>query len=365
MRYREVCKYWSTLTRNPDFLKAYREFNKKTHLLFLTTPAGISDGTPATYVDVSERLSPCEFAFTTHVRGANGLMFIHNAYCTPTSDEHDMIYVINPCTRKNYKLPPAMNGRTHRIYHFGFCTTGNNEYYKVLQVEKTPDEKCAFNIFTLGSTPRSWTPIDNNKFIDALPFDMSTRSFAESNSSVCMDGVIYWNQRRRTSATSNPMPHETHSQTRIVEFDTAETMIVAFDVEAETFSEVPPPRACVKFNKIVEVCGCVALLYVIEDRWEIELWILKDSRNHQWVKETIFASFLMAGRGPRPFYKLLTGGKFMFLRGNDMMMYVYDMENKKLVQVSEVIWPEGMREISHQLRLVDFYDDTIVTFKRN
>ncbi|KAL6198180.1 hypothetical protein ACLB2K_027972 [Fragaria x ananassa] len=339
MLYREVCKYWSTLTRNPDFLKAYREFNKKTHLLFLvwvpngnqqfffsvqTTPAGISDGTPATYVDVSEHLSPCEFAFTTHVRGANGLMLIHNAYCTPTSDEHDMIYVINPCTRKNYKLPPAMNGRTHRIYHFGFYTTGNNEYYKVLQVEKTPDDKCVFNIFTLGSTPKSWKPIDNNKFMDALPFDMSTRSFAES-----------------------------------------ETMIVAFDVEAETFSEVLPPRASVKFNKIVEVCGCVALLYVIEDRWEIELWILKDSRNHRWVKETIFASFLMAGRGPRPFYKLLTGGKFMFLRGNDMMMYVYDMENKKLVQISEVIWPEGMREISHQLRLVDFYDDTIVTFKRN
>ncbi|KAL6197383.1 hypothetical protein ACLB2K_032992 [Fragaria x ananassa] len=258
-----------------------------------------------------------------------------------------------------------MNGRTHRIYHFGFCTTGNNEYYKVLQVEKTPDDKCAFNILTLGSTPRSWKHIDNNKFMDALPFDMSTRSFAECNSSVCVDGVICWIQRRMTATSNRSIPNETYSLTRIMEFDTAEIMIVAFDVEAETFSEVPPPRASVKFNKIVEVCGCVALLYVIEDRWEIELWILKDSRNHRWVKETIFASFLMAGRVPRPFYKLLTGGKFMFLRGNDMMMYVYDMENKKLVQISEVIWPEGMREISHQLRLVDFYDDTIVTFKRN
>ncbi|KAM5587693.1 F-box protein [Rosa sericea] len=376
MRFKCVSKSWSSLTRNLDLVRAYRKFNKQTHLLFFvwdgnrnrqyffsvqTNPTGISNRTPATHL-FSIELSPCPFPFTTHMRGVNGLTFVHNAYGTLTSEEHDSIYVLNPCSRELFNLPRVTNQRAHHIYHFGFCTSATNEYYKVLLVEESPNEKCVFKIYTLGSHT-SWRHIENNEVTNTLPFDVKSRSFADSSSSVCVDGVIYWTQRR--SATSNPVPHET-SLIRIMEFERAETLIVAFDVEDEKFRVIPPPRACscsnaVMFNKIVEVCGCVALLYVIEQQQQIELWVLRDSRNHRWVKETIRAPFPVMGLGRRALYRILTRGKFVFLRGDDRVFY-YDMESRSL-DGSEIIWPQGIRGMREWLRLVEMYDDTIVSLR--
>ncbi|CAB4295509.1 unnamed protein product [Prunus armeniaca] len=143
-----------------------------------------------------------------------------------------------------------------------------------------------FNTFTLGRDSW-WRPLQVDH--GDLPFDALayvSDSYGKSTASVCLNGAVYWIYEKQK-------------------------MLVAFDVEEETFKALPLPE---DYDQVfanyyadqdyenyssdnandyccptmVKVGGCVGVFADMSWKHDkILLWILKDYQNIVWVKETI------------------------------------------------------------------------------
>ncbi|XP_004297911.1 PREDICTED: putative F-box protein At3g52320 [Fragaria vesca subsp. vesca] len=273
MRIRYVCKSWFTITRNPSFVSAYRNFHRpsvrQSHLLLITWEKAtkqhhlfsseINEGDEITTPTTQHLLSlSCTSCVNYGAQSANGLICLHLSNYGGVFDNPSYpVRVLNPTTLECITLPHSscIHPTSDVTYHFGFNPLADE--YKVLQVQRLSckgEHSWVYKIFTLGAS--SWRRIEEDLDVDRLaPFDSSNSYFCKG---VYADGVMYWLTR---------------------------DVILTFEFGDEKFRVMPLPQCSRLYcrPKLVEVSGCLSIIG-LQDK-EMELWILKDYRNQVWVNE--------------------------------------------------------------------------------
>ncbi|BFG34329.1 hypothetical protein CerSpe_206030 [Prunus speciosa] len=367
MRFRCVCKSWSSLTRDPSFVSAHQNLgcNKNTHLLLTawdkpTTQQHFfsleinQQGSliPVHLLSLPTPRTKNEHLY--HVQSINGLvcLYLHNTSVPNQTDPEHPIRVFNPSTRESITLPHAsLASHTANVtQHFGFSPLTNE--YKVLQVQKLiPDalrgNHFVFKIFKLGTS--SWRCIEVD--LNDLPFDPLNCPFHKR--SVCVNGAVHW-------------MHGT------------ENVIVVFDIGEEKFRAIPLPedyncfihRVDYPVGSVVEVDGCVALIgdKRLMRMGMIGLWILRDYQNQVWVKETICFPFHWEKAGyPVPFCTIHTGelllhsSRLSRRKPAHPRALLYNMESESFRESDEIVLPPESTCLNVvRLKLLANYDDSIV-----
>ncbi|CAB4313170.1 unnamed protein product [Prunus armeniaca] len=311
MRFKCVCKSWSSLTRDPSFVSAHQNLgcNKNVHLLLTawdkrpTTQQHFfslqinQEGSliPATHLlslPTPQTTNECLY----NAQIINGLvcLYLYNTTVPNQTDPDHPVRIFNPSTRESIALPQALqpasckavrifnpytresialsrapaSRKVYVTYDFGFSPLTNE--YKVLQVQELipalRGEHFMFKIFKLGTS--SWRHIEVD--CNGLRINPFTSPFHKR--SVYVNGAVHW-------------------------IHGINNVILAFDIGDEKFRAIPLPkdyncfthRIDFPIESIVEVDGCVALTGGKElMRLNIlRLWVLRDYQNQVWVKETI------------------------------------------------------------------------------
>ncbi|CAB4282631.1 unnamed protein product [Prunus armeniaca] len=326
MRFKCVCKSWSSLTRDPSFVSAHQNLgcNKNVHLLLIawdkrpTTQQHFfslqinQEGSliPATHLlslPTPQTTNECLY----NAQIINGLvcLYLYNTTVPNQTDPDHPVRIFNPSTRESIALPQALqpasckavrifnpytresialsrapaSRKVYVTYDFGFSPLTNE--YKVLQVQELipalRGEHFMFKIFKLGTS--SWRHIEVD--CNGLRINPFTSPFHKR--SVCVNGAVHW-------------------------IHGINNVILAFDIGDEKFRAIPLPKDYNCFThhidfpieSIVEVDGCVALTGDKElMRLNIlRLGVLRDYQNQVWVKETISFSLHWEEAGyPVPF----------------------------------------------------------------
>ncbi|KAM2986028.1 hypothetical protein FF2_006361 [Malus domestica] len=380
MRFKCVCKSWSSLTQNPSFVEAHHHFgrNKYAHLLLTTWDQATSQQhffssqidqqgslTPATHVLTLPTLRTNGCLYTA--QSINGLVCLYlqvnpvqinqvssvlNASISNQIDHGNPVHIFNPCTREgeSIALPhtSSASSTTYVTHHFGFSPLTNK--YKVLQVQKfvrAGSIHFMFNIFTMGIN--LWKRIEAD--LNNLPFDPHSCLFYEA--SVCVNGAIHW-------------------------MNGSQNMIVGFDIEDEKFSRViqlPKDYNLFRVDQfMVEVGGRLAL----GDRVQLmrqnimRLWILNDYENQVWVKESFKFPIHWRELGyPLRFYTIHTGELLVqFPRLNTdqvdlacMRVHLYDMKSESFRSYGIVLPAEWTFRNNTRLKVLTSYEDSIVPLR--
>lgn len=372
MRFKSVCKSWSSLIRNPSFVNAHRKFyrNKHSHLLLTTWDESArqqhffsvkinQEGSPTLVTHLLKLPTPPgkNVERLYEALSINGLvcLYLSDSLFPNQTDHNHPVRIFNPCTRECIVLPhdsPAY--RTIRVtHHFGFSSHTNE--YKVLQVKRfqplnsTRDMSFMVNIFKLGTS--SWRRIEAD--INDLPFDPLKCQFERR--SVCVHGAIHWMH------------------------DSTQNIIAVFDLKDERFRAIPLPEDYDyrihgindKLGNIFEMEGCLALIgdKQLRQMNTMELWILKDYQNQVWVKETITFPFSWTELGyPVPFYTihtsellLLQSSRLLRQDSSEARVLFYNLKSRSFR--SESVFPESILPNDIRLKLLAHYDDSIVPLR--
>ncbi|RXH83738.1 hypothetical protein DVH24_005991 [Malus domestica] len=210
MRFKCVCKSWSSLVQNPSFADAHQSLhrNKLTHLLltiwdtatrqqhFLSVQIN-QDGSPTPAIHLLNLPTMSNDHRLYNAQSTNGLVCLYLS--NTLSRDHTLAYldppnfIFNPCTRESIILPHASPAycTSHVTYHFGFSPLTNE--YKVLQVQTfrphdsiPTDLTFMFKIFKLGTSLWRRLEVDLNH----LAFDPLECPFKVQG--VCINGAIHW-----------------------------------------------------------------------------------------------------------------------------------------------------------------------------
>ncbi|XP_068339097.1 putative F-box protein At5g52610 [Pyrus communis] len=364
MRFRCVCKSWSSLTRNPSFVSAHQNLgcNKHTHLLLTA-----SDKTTkqqhffSLQINQQESLTPAAHLLTLQTpptenerlytaQCMNGLacLYLSNTSAPKQTDPNHPVRIFNPCTRESLSLPhtsPA-SCTAHVTHHFGYSPLTNE--YKVLQVQKLipalGDVHFMFKVFKMGASLWRHIEVDLNDIsFDPLNFPFHRRS-------VCVNGAIHW-----MHGTPNP--------------------IVVFDNEDEKFRVIPLPEDYTCFTHLVSypvgnIVGVGGYLGLIGDRSMMKneamgLWILKDYENLNWVKEIIvFPRWAVSGYAV-PFCSIHTDERLLQSSGLSrqnpacMKVILYNMKNESLRR-SDIVFPDKWAYLTRtRFKLLTSYEESI------
>ncbi|CAN6559741.1 unnamed protein product [Malus baccata var. baccata] len=372
MRFKSVCKSWSSLIRNPSFVNAHQKFyrNKHSHLLLTTWDESArqqhffsvkinQEGSPTLVTHLLKLPTPPgkNVERLYEALSINGLvcLYLSDSLFPNQTDHNHPVRIFNPCTRECIVLPhdsPAYR-TIHVTHHFGFSSHTNE--YKVLQVKRfqplnsTRDMSFMVKIFKLGTS--SWRRIEAD--INDLPFDPLKCQFERR--SVCVHGAIHWMH------------------------DSTQNIIAVFDLKDERFRAIPLPEDYDyrihgindKLGNIFEMEGCLALIgdKQLRQMNTMELWILKDYQNQVWVKETITFPFSWTELGyPVPFYTihtsellLLQSSRLLRQDSSEARVLFYNLKSRSFR--SECVFPESILPNDVRLKLLAHYDDSIVPLR--
>ncbi|XP_050109667.1 F-box protein At4g19940-like [Malus sylvestris] len=376
MRFKCVCKSWSSLVRNPSFVDAHQSFhrNKLTHLLLTTWDRATrqqhflsaqinQDGTPTPAIHLLNLPMGSDHRLY-NAQSTNGLVCLYLS--NNLSRHHTLAYldppnfIFNPCTRESIILPHASPAycTSHVTYHFGFSPLTNE--YKVLQVQTfrphdsiPTDMTFMFKIFKLGTSLWRRLEIDRND----LPFEPLKCPFAVQ--SVCINGAMHWMHLK-------------------------ENVVVVFDIGDEKFRVIPLPQDYVSFihrigypmgdamRNVVEVGGCLALIgdkKLVRSQNMMALWILKDYENQVWIREAITFPLRWRALGCPVPLRTIHNGELLLQSielhvheaPDHVRVHVYNMESNSF-RGSEIGLPWAFLNDA-RLKLVVCYDDNIVPLR--
>ncbi|KAL6186751.1 hypothetical protein ACLB2K_042870 [Fragaria x ananassa] len=318
MRFKCVCKFWSSsLFRDPRFVRAHRNMHKnqnrkKTHLLlsdwstttlfmfsmqlkhelgFLNSPTLQADIDVLLSQNTQMTSSNSPWRDTSRSFGVNGLIYLCN------EDAAVPVRIFNPCTREFTTLPVS-------------------QFVPGLQVLNT--YHIGFEIFTLGSTSKSWRDVPKIGFGEEWhPIDGKT---------VCVHGAIHW----------AVMVMKMKRQTTIVAFDVGEYVIPL----PQDWSDSE------RFYNMIQVNGCLAIyeneFYNRRRTTSIGIWILKDYQNQVWIEESIVLPEERCKLGwPVPLCTIHTGELLLYCSKNEegfSDVHLYDMKRKSYRKTEIKFW---------------------------
>ncbi|PRQ37138.1 putative F-box domain-containing protein [Rosa chinensis] len=331
LRFRCVCKSWSSLILNPGFATAYRNLcsgeRKRSHLLFFTCESEYQKEQRVFSVQLNQEGSQRRATHVLTLKQLYQAQSTKGLVCfslSKTSSSYlevldNRVHIFNPSTRHVVTLPQTsrVNLTVYVAHHFGFSSLTNE--HKVLQIQRYK-RGLIFNTFVLG-TSTTWRQVEVD--LADLPFD--PLEFKFDTSSVSTYGAIHW-------------LHPTLN------------IIVAFDMNgAERFKVVPIPDGIDLHDPLVrldKVDGCLALIDGRKQQSYMKgLWILKDYKNHVWVKEDILF----------PFQNDIVRGLA------DLRLHQYNMKTKSY-RLSQILLPEW-RNDSRMLDMLTSYDEGIVPLR--
>nr|XP_043607040.1 F-box protein At1g30790-like [Erigeron canadensis] len=373
LRFSSVSKPWLSLINNPAFVKlhfthsaanchtaifiaAFDPWTQKRH--FISVP---HHGGPVTHLITLNDASSNNKREFTEAEHLNGLVLFTsgNGFI-----ENNFAFVVNPSTRKVYKLPgpasvPFYNyGEVHICYFFGFDESKNE--HKILNIRMLgirslrPFKPTTVEIMIFSMSTHLWRKID----VD-LPFDVSGEHwYLGTKHSICVHSVIHVMLQSQNE-------------------------ILAFDLRKEKFEIVNLPLDAVpretlkryyrkgvnmvKSNqpflmKINGLLGVVCHNQVRETN-ELHIWILQDYENRVWGRETItFSKSWFLLDGPFPLNPMLPKDIIYPNRrlSTDVInVPIYDMENRSMTQVAFTLGHEFLHSGSLRFDLVRSYVESI------
>ncbi|PWA49676.1 F-box domain-containing protein [Artemisia annua] len=221
LQFKSVSKQWLSLISHPSFHKLHSKHNthhhttllitaydyvtKKRH--FLSAPPG---GGPVTHlITLDNAFDPSAPFEAEH---SNGLVLFssRDVYC-----QHNFAFVINPVTRKVFKLPTPPNNFKPSIYFFGFDES--KKEHKILSMS------LLYRIMIFSLASYSWTAIDVRVDPDGLP-------------SIIYNAIVF----HRNSVCYNSIIHLVSKYGRLTGF--------AFDLRTEKLSYSVLPQSAVPFQ---------------------------------------------------------------------------------------------------------------------
>ncbi|KAJ6423036.1 hypothetical protein OIU84_024044 [Salix udensis] len=257
MRFRCVCRTWSSLIRDPFFVKLHQNQSLKK-----PCKTGI-------LVSSKHQLSNTYFVFADHEgkqsfeedtisipKSSNVLGFANGLACI-VNDKYDLS-VYNLSTHESISIPlPPQKVSFQDHLSFGFDPLANE--YKIVKFRV--HEKEQFEIFTLGT--KRWRRINRKHY--NFYGDMKWYDFKDP---ICVNGVVYW----MVKSMAESLKIHLHS----------------FDVHGEKFQQVyVPGNVLCLFSDLIQVEGCLAVIQDSECRKTFKLKMLRDYRNNVWIQKII------------------------------------------------------------------------------
>ncbi|KMT17808.1 hypothetical protein BVRB_2g033470 [Beta vulgaris subsp. vulgaris] len=288
-RFRCVSKKWKSLLSQPHFIKT--QLNRTKHLpreeesliLFSDESESLYSTQLKNADSLSEEITASASKFCLDDHRFDSETFYRNmASCDGlilVKDEEDKLVLANPTTKETKVLPCspyALDPRaSFTMYGLGYDSVSDD--YKVVTIsyhdavtvladeeaDDSEDETDCTEMYVNVYSVRH----GNWKRAESSPYDHAVGHHA---SGVCVDGYIYWLASISSDFSS---------------------VIAAFDLGEEVFSEVPPPSSvdCKEFvfYQLVALEGYLCMFSPNRDS-EIDFWVMKEyDVEESWTKVTI------------------------------------------------------------------------------
>ncbi|KAK2439888.1 F-box/kelch-repeat protein [Trifolium repens] len=270
-----VCKSWNSLISDPKFAKKHlcHSTTRRIHFLSCSTrrirscinhpPNNLLTSYPLDSLftnEVTTNVSQLEYPPNNYdnlnyiLRGScNGIL------CLADYDD-DVILLCNPSLQKFKKLPPfqipqQVISHVQKSYGFGYDYVNDN--YKVVAVLDyyigvTLEIKTEVKVYTSGTN--CWKNIGEFPF-DGIPAELSGKF---------VGGTIYWLACKEQWLRKSPC------------------FIVSFDLENESFQEVPKPDYGIVDENFVNLSVLKDCLCLICGH---DIWLMKECQNKEsWIK---------------------------------------------------------------------------------
>ncbi|KAF3963329.1 hypothetical protein CMV_012262 [Castanea mollissima] len=214
------------------------------------------------------------------------------------------IVIFNPSTGHFFSLPPQHHTST-RLTGFTFADNLSNQF-KVLNIDLERDsnlrewalkqrERVPCSIYSFGDGDGNGNDVNNNwrPIQPQIPGDdhSDTLAFLDVNrncsdiTSVSVNGAMHWNVG--LFDTKSPQPVRDF-------YDNPKRNIMTFDPQEESFKLIPLPaddKGKPIHGSLSVSCGRLCTQQNYSDK--IDLWILEDYHNHNWVKQTFNFPFAL------------------------------------------------------------------------
>ncbi|XP_058082954.1 F-box protein At3g07870-like [Magnolia sinica] len=270
-RLRCVSTFWRALISAPHFLSTHHDLAAREPLfLFSTLSREDNDRSFTIHLSSIDQQGRVLNTFRNKIACAVNLLYTRfNLVCFAG---RDCIYVCNPSTEEFVALPRASRPTNPR-FAVGLGYSSSSKAYKVIHLFKyysVDDEighcRVGCEVFTLGGTDSSWRRVEDCPYkVSALyppPF---------------VEGSLHWIIIG-------------YSDDEVELIKTNNVVILSFSVDREEFRVIPHPEFCSSSDcrrgllRLVELGGCLCMLEQIQPS-KLNIWMLKDYKNHIWVKE--------------------------------------------------------------------------------
>ncbi|XP_076913151.1 F-box protein At4g22390-like [Bidens hawaiensis] len=249
-------------TRTALFISAYDTSTRKTHLLSADHHETLTHLTTL-QTDYSH------YYFTTGPVHLNGLVCFTCIKDTSPDQQAYSAFVVNPTTRKVFKLHPDFLTNANVDVHYLYGLDKSRNEHKIIIIRKLCEPCVRVEVMIFSMSDRSWRTIDVDP---PLGFNWDHFCFYSACvMSVCVNSVVH------LLLEDGPYAYD----------------ILAFDLVTEKFSIISAPEDVMPYPEddpyIMDVNGFVGV--VCHDRtWEnkeMHVWILQDYENRVWVREVV------------------------------------------------------------------------------
>ncbi|KAF8407519.1 hypothetical protein HHK36_006653 [Tetracentron sinense] len=243
-----VCKLWLQLISDPHLLHLHSHRSKQNPLLCFTSVPNL-DTLHISCVDMEGKV-----IHRFEEERVRGLMEMFPSRFELTCVQVGFsIYVCNPTTLEFITLPEAPLSKCNFHISVGFGHISSTKEYKVVRIFclhwESPPSDIGCEVLDLGSS--SWRAV---KDPHSMLIPLVQHSWIELT--IEREGIY---------------------------------AILAFDIVTKEFGVVPYPEGCSDPRKINEYSGLVELggllCLAVAVRGKMDIWMLKDYKNHVWVKE--------------------------------------------------------------------------------
>ncbi|XP_074265210.1 putative F-box/LRR-repeat/kelch-repeat protein At1g11620 [Silene latifolia] len=358
LRFRCVCKSWSSIIDDPDFVnmhfKTSQITSRNNNNLLVDLEGLIRNTGYMLTVCEAETLRKTDLIFskstsyTYQIIGSCNGLFLVERFCRPYYRKELRLW--NPCIRKSLPLPVSPFGSlVGTKYLFGFAS--HSQDYKVVamtfdDIEAGLTGKTYVAVYTLSD--QKWT-VRNDQFDITFPNNISIiKPFDSLSTAVFCRGSAYW--LGYFDKPRNYFHKPRNTLTHLGSFD--------FDKEKTTFLELPftwDENGSLRFLfllggslAVFSISKLSSRIWMLEQDNEKEPWTLWFLGESSWDGYQVFFSFLSPNQ--KVIYCESDGG--YFICGNK----VYNIASRQVRVLN--------RSMSSNVRL-DMYSESLVLSKGN
>ena len=253
-RFKCVSKPWRTLISHPDFVKTHlhRAQFKRLILAFGNSLYSIDHETSfendvvAVALDYFPLDQNNQLAIAI-IGSCNGLLCLRS--------QPNTFFVFNPATHESARIPdaPTPDGFDHAILAYGFGYAPSIDDYKLVKAVNAP----LVAVFSLKTS--TW------KLVEGFHYEKPTEVWEGSlPCGTHLNGALHWVFKRRGGG---------------------ECVIAAFDLETDTFREMPVPAVSVSGFSTGSLKGCLCLMDLVFGLRRRDIWVMKEyGVGNSWTK---------------------------------------------------------------------------------